>query len=376
MAPRDPAQLRATLADGFDCEVDPLETYESTFREVTADPFELFVTDVLRGGDIADRTVTQYRIAFQQWRTYMADVGRHPACPNAAHVRGFARWLQVEQGNDAVATIRQKLQKLDRAFRFWQRDSALPHTERYNPVALARDQIDWETFDDTADKSPPPISRAELQARIGSITDLRTQVQLATQLKLGLRVGELCNVRLQDVNLVDEELTEYYPLGTHERLAGRPNAIYIPSKHERDGNKSHVPRILPLDAELQSLLRRYLRVRPTWIDDWLFVLSGGGPVGTKTVNRAWKETFHPAFAETAEYRAITSHFGRHYFTTYWRTEQDLPRELVQYMRGDVVGDPAADDSAMHHYLHTYYEDIEEPYRREIYSLDVSVPQLS
>lgn len=371
---RDTEQLRTELAEGFDSDVDPLETHESTFQEVAADPFELFVSDVLRGSATSERTITQYQIAFRQWRTYMDEVGRHPACPNTTHVRSFARWLQVERDNGAVATIRQKLHKLARAFRFWQRDPTLPHTEQYNPVALAREQIDWETFDDTTGKSPPPISRRELQDRIGGITDIRKQVQLVTQLKLGLRVGEICNVQLQDVNLADEELYEYYPaLGSHDRISDCPNAIYVPSKHERDGNKSTVPRILPLDEELQSILRRYLRVRPTWVDDWLFLSCGDGPVDTKGVNRTWKEAFHPEFAETAENRAVTSHFGRHYFTTYWRKERDLPRELVQYMRGDVVGDPAADESAMHHYLHTYYEDVEVVYRREIYSVGVSTP---
>lgn len=375
MTTGDVKQLRTALAEGFDSDVDPLEAHESTFLKIDADPFELFISDALRGGDTAERTITQYRTVFRQWRAYMDDVGRQPACPHAAHVRGFARWLQVERDNGAVATIRQKLHKLDRVFRFWQRDPTLPHTDQYNPVALAREQLDWETFDDTAKKSPPSISRTELQARLETVTDLRKQVLLVTQLKLGLRVGELCNVRLQDVNLVDRELTEYYPLGIHDRIVARPNAIYIPSKHERAGNKSHVPRILPLDTELQSLLRRYLRVRPTWIDESLFV-SCDGPVDTKTVNREWKATFHPEFAETSEHRAVTSHFGRHYFTTYWRKEQDVQRELVQYMRGDVVGDPAADNSAMHHYLHTYYEDIEALYRRNIYSLGLSTSPFS
>lgn len=249
----------------------------------------MFVSDALRGGDTAERTITQYQTAFRQWRTYMDDVGRHPTCPNAAHVRGFAHWLQAERNNGAVATVRQKLHKLDRIFRFWQRDPALPHTDQYNPVALAREQIDWETFDDCATKSPPSISRSELQALLETVTDLRKQVLLVTQLKLGLRVGELCNVRLQDVNLVDSELTESYPLGTHDRIATRPNSVYVPSKHERAGNKSHVLRILPLDDELQSILRRYLRVRPTWVDDWLFVSCGEGPVDTKTVNHTERD---------------------------------------------------------------------------------------
>lgn len=55
------------------------------------------------------------------------------------------------------------------------------------------------------------------------------------------------------------------------------------------------------------------------------------------VNEIWKSAFQPEYAETEDYRGITSHFGRHRFTTYWRVEQDLNRELIKYMRGDTAG---------------------------------------
>lgn len=365
-------KLRTTFADAFETTTDPLKNYEATFRQLDADPFELFVTDSLLTDDLKQRTIHQYRVAFDQWRTYMNEIGRHPACSNDAHVRGFARWLQDERDNGAIETIRQKLHKLDRAYRFWQHEPSLPHDQQYNPFALGREKIDWESFDDTIQKSPPPISVEELGTILGDIRDLRDQTQIVTQLKLGLRVGELTNIQLQDVNLQEPEIREQYPeLGTHECVFDYPNAIYIPSKHERDGNKSSVSRILPLDDELQRVLRRYLRVRPTWVDSWLFLSKGDGPADMKAVNKAWKATFHPEYAETPEYRAVTSHFGRHYFTTFWRKDQQMSRELVQYMRGDRVGDPAEDGSRMHHYLHAYYEDIKDLYRQNIYTLGVA-----
>ncbi len=361
-------ELRTTFAGAFKATTDPLKNYESTFHRLDADPFEMFVTDSLSTDDTKQRTVYQYQTAFDQWRTYMTDVGRHPACPNDAHVCGFARWLQDERNNGAIETIRQKLQKLDRAYRFWQREPSLPHDHQYNPFGLGREKIDWESFDDTTEKSPPPIPLGELRTILGEIPDLRDQAEIVTQLKLGLRVGELTNIQLREVNLRAPAIREQYPeLGTHEGVADRPNAVYIPSKHERDGNKSTVSRVLPLDEELQRVIRRYLRVRPTWVDSWLFLSKRDRRRGTKAVNEAWKAAFHPKYAETPEYRAVTSHFGRHYFTTFWRKEQQLPREPVQYMRGDRVGNPADDGSWMHHYLHAYYEDIEDRYRRDIYT---------
>jgi integrase/recombinase XerD len=90
------------------------------------------------------------------------------------------------------------------------------------------------------------------------------------------------------------------------------------------------------------------------------------------VNRAWKSAFHPEYDETDSYRAVTSHFGRHYFTSYWRIEQELPLQHVQYMRGDLVNQEldAGNWTSIDPYLHVHYEDIEEQYQDEIYTLDL------
>lgn len=360
-------ELRARFAEAFQSTTDPLRAHESTFDELNADPFELFVTEALPTGDLAEETIVQYRVVYRQWCDYMNRVGRHPACPNDAHVHGFAEWLQAERDNRSVATINQKLHKLDRAFRFWQREPALPHTRGYNPFALAREKIEWDGFEDSGDKSPPYIPLQELRTILASIPDIRDQIPILTQLKLGLRVGELRNIQLQDLNLQAQAPRRQYPeLGTHECIQDRPNAIYIPGSDERDGNKSRASRILPIDDELQRAFARYLRVRPTWIHRWLFVSKGDGRIDPHAVNDAWKDAFHPEYAETKDHRAITSHFGRHYFTSYWRKEMELSRELVQYMRGDRIGKPDHADSWMHHYLHVYYDDIRECYREGIY----------
>jgi integrase/recombinase XerD len=363
------SELRDEFTDAFQTSTDPLKAYEAIFEQLESDPFELFISDALLQCNLTDRTVVQYRIAYRQWREFMATVGRHPACPNDEHVRAFARWLQVEQDNGAIETIKQKLHKLNRAYRFWQHEPALPHTQHYNPFILARETIRWNRFEDTDDKSPPPISPQRLRTILGQVSDIRAQLPVATQLKLGLRVGELRNIQLQDIHLEYPALKRHYPsLGTHPRICDHPNAIYIPGKDERSGNKSAVPRILPLDEELQQAFAQYLRIRPTCVDAWFFVSKYFSRIDLNTINEAWKGAFHPAYAESDEYRAVTSHFGRHYFTSYWRKEQDLPKELVQYMRGDRLGEPESADSWMHHYLHVYYEDIEERYRNDIYTL--------
>ena len=77
------------------------------------------------------------------------------------------------------------------------------------------------------------------------------------------------------------------------------------------------------------------------------------------VNNVWKEHFHE-YNEKEEYRDITSHYGRHYFTRYWKIQEGVPRELVQYMRGDKIGDVKSGDS-INDYLEAYYEDVKDIY---------------
>lgn len=90
------------------------------------------------------------------------------------------------------------------------------------------------------------------------------------------------------------------------------------------------------------------------------------------INRPWKSAFHPAYEETADRRAITSHFGRHWFSSYLRLDLELERELVQYMRGDLVEPTDSFAEAIDDYLHPNFDTIEEPYRDGVFKLGLSM----
>jgi integrase/recombinase XerD len=204
---------------------------------------------------------------------------------------------------------------------------------------------------------------------VDSVSNLRARSIIVLQLKLGLRAGEVANIQLRDVRMGDAAAAAHYPeMETHDRLKQYGNLLYVPSNHERDGNKSARPRLLPLDEEVRTLLDRYLFVRPANGEPWLFLsLKSHTQMTNKGVNKVWKDAFHPEYAETDEHRPVTSHFGRHRFTTYWRVEQDMNRQLVKYMRGDRTG-AYRNDRGMNAYLHAYYEDIERTYLDNMYNV--------
>jgi len=370
-ASEDTEARRAEIAATFDCDLDPLATYAEQFQNATFDsnaPFQLFLDEVLATDNPRPGTYDAYERCFRQWREHMAQRGRHPACPNEQHVLAFIESELTERGNKPT-TVKGKLRILSRVSKYWATDPAFPHPPEYNPFDIAREKA---TFEFRPLKEQHPIALPTIREHIHSVTHIRDQALLVVGFKLGARVTEVRNMRLEDISLTDITLqSQYSELGSQKEVANHQDAIYIPSRHERSGNKSMRPRVLPIDEELKRVLTRWLLARPTTGDPWVFLSKQRHDKLTKkAINKIWKEAFHPEFAETEAYRPVTSHYGRHYFCTYWRIEQNLNRERIKYMRGDSLDEDVDAGETIDHYLHTYYSDIEECYREHIYSLGV------
>lgn len=359
---------REAVAAAFDRDLDPLADIAIQLDRMDDDfdPFELFVAFDLENRGVTDSTIEDYRRVFRQWSEFMATQERHPACPNETHVKGFI-YNELDEGNQAN-TIRKKISKLQTAYGYWQKDAAFPHPQDFDPFQLALDSV---KFPETRKKEPPRIPIPELRNIVSNAGPIRDRAIVGLQLKLGLRCGEVVNIRLPEVSIDDAELDTYYPdMGTHPRLDDRENAIYVPSRYERDGNKSKRSRVMPLDDELRRILLRYLLIRPTADKPWLFLSKcSQAQLEGSDANRAWKAAIGDEYPETDRHTSITSHFGRHRFTTYWRVEQDVNRDLIKYMRGDIIaGGSDEEGGAIDTYIHAYYEDIEPLYRENIYKL--------
>lgn len=358
---------RQELAEVFGRDLDPLAEFVDKFESTTIDPFTVFEEERLADRDLSDSTVGEYRRTFREWRTFMNRQGRHPACPNETHVKGFIAYLSEEKGNSA-GTIGNRLMYLNNAYQYWQEDAAFPHPQDYNPIDVAKAAV---SLNDDPSKELPRLTLEELKDVLADITHIRDRAIVLLQLKLGLRATEVCNLQLADTYITNRDVQSHYDeLGTVPALKDREHAVYIP--HNREGNKSRRPRVLPLDDEARRALLRYLLIRPDTGEPWLFLSKNQRTqLRRNDINKVWKDAFHPEYAETDEHKAVTSHFGRHYFTTYWRVEQDVNRELVKYMRGDTAGSANIKDrGAIDSYIHTYYEDIEPLYREEIFKFGV------
>lgn len=352
------------LAAAFDRSTDPLAAYEETFERLGVDPFDLFATEVLPTKNITPKTRAGYNRLFDQWRAHMEELGRHPACPSEHHCRAFINREREERGNHPD-TVREKLRKLNEVYSYWQAVPSFPHSTEYNPIEIVRQTVSLES---PTQKPLPQIPLPELRGYLNDLPRLRDLAIVLLQLKLGLRATEVCNLTIGELHLADAELQRHYPsLGGHWVLENRPNAVYIP--HDRYGNKSGRPRVLPVDEEVADVLVRYLLIRQQVDQPWVFLSDKGNQMNKQRVTQIWRDLFHPEYAETEHHRSVLSHYGRHRFTTYWRVQEDLPRPLVKYLRGDRPdSEGITERDGIDEYIHTYYEDIESVFRQEIYRL--------
>lgn len=360
-------ELREEFAAAFNRPTDPLEEYSREFDGLP-DPFDYFLMTVVtnRDGINTEDTIEGYRRTYRQWRGHMASTDRHPACPSIEHIKAFVRWRRDVHGNTRD-TILIKLSHLRQAYEHWQKESVFPHPAEYKPFEVALDQI---SLGDQEKKPFPELSLEDLQERFARVQNIRDRAIIGTQLKCGLRAGEMFNFKLQDIHLSHNGLHICYPeLGTHPAIGDYTDVLYVPP--DRDGNKSNFPRLIPVDEELRWLLIRHLLTRPQVDEPWVFLSRRSFTKLSYTgINNPWKAAFHPEFGESEDRRSVTSHFGRHWFSSYWRLVAGLDREHVQYMRGDRIEPLDEFADAIDDYLHPNYNHIESDYRNHVFKLQI------
>lgn len=363
----DTDQAHREISDRFDTNSDPLRDLASEFEDLS-DPFELFVKTRLSSKNPSKNTLMAYETAFNQFHEFMSDTNRHHACANHRHIKEWVGWLRTEHGN-RNRTIGQKLGKIGSVYEYLRDHDDMPHPPDYDPIDLAVKELDLEVRE-TPDF--PDLSKEQVAAGLERIKHVRDRTMALCQLKLAMRATPVSNMRLEDVSMANSDLREHYPsLGTHPKVEDKDNAVWIPPRTERDGNKSYKGRVLPLDEEMRRWLRAYLMVRPINDEGWLFLSkSHHQQVSRNQPNEAWHEGFEQFRGNDDDLRDVTSHFGRHFFTRWWDTEHQLKDTLIKYMRGDKFRDNDGKKHGIDHYRRVEYEDIEDIYRRKVFKFGI------
>jgi len=285
--------------------------------------------------------------------------------------RDCMAWLHGVRKISSPSTIATYASYVNRFYRYMSNVGVLSS----NPMLLVVEEL-TESIDTNPIRRD--ISLKSMRDFLKNISHPLDRAIVVTLLKTGMRVGELCNLDLRDLNLVDVEVTSEYKIKPRGALGDQPKALYISKEPTRGAvyngelrtasNKRKRSTIVPIDNELYYTLKVWLSIRPD-------SNSSAEPVFLSTSK--WGHRITPSIvrARLLEYTKnmgwhspgagveenVTPHYFRHFFTTNLR-DKTGDRGVVKYLRGDVA------DDIIETYTHNWGDRVRTVYEKNIYSL--------
>ena len=141
-------------------------------------------------------------------------------------------------------------------------------------------------------ETPPPriLTKMEYRAlRDAARNDVRISTVIEVLLQTGIRIGELANIHVEDLELESPEPT----------LTIRPN-------------EGHPERTIPLNKPVAEALARYLKVRPETKEPTLFVTKTGRPLLIRNIRTAIDRYFRLAGIKDAKVNDLRHTFVAHH----------------------------------------------------------------
>lgn len=228
------------------------------------------------------KTVEAYATDLKVWDIFYKSQSPEVSNPfKAKVVVDYIRYLRVERKN-ASAAIARKLAALSSLIDY------LLVMDLFDPKQDERKK--WPKLADTPQKLPKVLEKKEFQAILAmpdTTTTLgrRDRAILTLIYSVGLRVSEICSLRLCDINLSD----------------GR---ILVSGKGGRE-------RYVPLDTTVEEVIKEYLSSRTSSIPE-VFVSKKGGALTPRAIQFMVKK-----YADEASVsKRVTPHTLRHTCATH------------------------------------------------------------
>jgi site-specific recombinase XerD len=247
-------------------------------RQQSHPDIEAFLVE-LRRQDLAASTVASYEgdlLAFGQWFATTTGETFSAQAMTPTDVRDHKAYLRAVQHRQA-ATVNRRLAAL-RKFCLWAKATGritdLPTlsvksvpTGARMPKSLAKRDVDR-------------LIRAAEQGK-----SVRDYAILLTLRHTGIRVGELCALRVDDLTLRD-----------------RQGSLLVRS------GKGDKDRVVPLNHDAREALKAYLAKRPASADERVFIGQRGAPLLSEAVQLIVRK-----YARRANLQRVTPHTLRHTF---------------------------------------------------------------
>ena len=339
------------------------------------DAIEYFLQEMVYHGK-SERTLESYRRVLRQFESFLADGDRNPSgastVPDDATRRECMAWVHTLRGSVAPSTVASYASYVNRFYGYMTQIGEFDA----NPMALVTEEMPESI---NKDPSRREISLSQMREFVSSFRHPLERATVVALLKTGLRVGELCNLDLQDLHLTDPGVLFEFDVRHRPQLDGRPDSLYVASDVVRGdvvggeertaSNKRKRATVIPIDEELRIVLQRWLAIRPDSLSpaEPLFI-STSDDWGKRLTPQMVRSIVEAHAREVGWYRTgggaeenVTPHYFRHFFTTHLR-DRTGDRGIVKYLRGDVAED------IIDTYTHNWGDRVREVYEANIYSV--------
>ena len=341
---------------------------DTTTPDAESDPVGYFLDDITYHGK-SDRTRASYERVLRDFESYLSD-GRQPVPVREASHRDCMAYVHNLRGSVEESTVATYASYLHRFFAYMTQVGVFES----NPMTLVMEEMDESI---NTDPTRREIDLQSMRAFVDGVSHPLERAVVVTLLKTGMRAGELCNLDVRDLNLDAPGPRPDVPV--RAGLGGRSDSLFVATEPTRGeasngeqrtaSNKRKRETTIPVDAELASVLRRWLAIRPDTQSpaEPLFVSTSDSWGDRLTPNMV----HHIVESHAREFgwytdgggaeENVTPHYFRHFFTTHLR-DRTGDRGVVKYLRGDVAQD------VIDTYTHEWGTRIRDVYEAEIYAL--------
>ena len=239
--------------------------------------------DNLRSKKRASATVLAYGKDIEQLVAFLEDLKKgnaHEATPE--DIRTFL--AKMEKSGYTKKSLSRKLNSTKTFFRFLKVQQYITD----DPASLV-DHPKFET------KPPRILSPIEYRAlRDAARDDARIAAIIEVLLQTGIRIGELANLRTDDI---------FFGEGTKE------GSLFVRPLENRS------ERTIPLNKAAESALKRYLQVRPKSVNKALFITKTGKPLLVRNIRTAIDRYYRKAGITGAKVNDLRHTWVAHHLTS-------------------------------------------------------------
>lgn len=233
--------------------------------------------DFLKNRKRARATIVAYGKDIDQLITFLKDIGKKTVA-QVGHEDLMAFLTKLGKNAYTPKSVSRKINSIKTFYRFLKSQEYITEDPTLN-ISHPKYEV----------KPPRILTKVEYRAlRDACREDLRISAIVELFLQTGLRIGELANLALEDIQNSD---------------------LHIAAQ------ESHIERVVPLNKAAKQSVDKYLEIRPKTENKTLFVTKTGRPLLIRNIRTAIDRFFKAAGIEKAKVNDLRHTFIAHHLAS-------------------------------------------------------------